>query len=48
MLIKTALLKLDPEARAFTLVGVFMCYFALLEQGIETALGDVCRCQRSA
>jgi hypothetical protein len=41
MLIKASLLKLDPDTRAFTLVGAFMGFFALLEQGIETALGEV-------
>lgn len=41
MLTKSELLKLEPGTRAFALVGAFMGYFALLEQGIETALGEV-------
>jgi hypothetical protein len=41
MLLKVALVKLAPETRAFTLVGAFMGYFALLEEGIGTALGEV-------
>lgn len=38
---KHTLLKLDPDTRAFTLVGAFMGYFALLEEGIGSALGEV-------
>lgn len=38
---KSALLALDHDTRAFTLVGGFMGYFALLEAGINGALGDV-------
>lgn len=41
MLTKTHLLLLDHETRSFALVGAFMGYFALLEKGIETALGEV-------
>jgi hypothetical protein len=41
MLTKDSLLKFDPDARAFTLVGAFLGYFALLEQGIESALGEI-------
>ncbi|PWK65895.1 hypothetical protein [Aminobacter sp. AP02] len=41
MLTKTALLELDAETRTFALVGAFIGYFALLEQGIESALGEV-------
>lgn len=38
---KQSLLELDPEIRAFTLVGAFMGHFALLESGINAAIGDV-------
>lgn len=38
---KNALLLLDPDIRAFTLIGGFMGYFALLEAGIDAAVGDV-------
>ncbi|MBX5012692.1 hypothetical protein HJB67_22405 [Rhizobium lentis] len=38
---KIALVKADPDTRAFTLVGAFMGYFALLEAGIDIALGEV-------
>lgn len=41
MLTKTHLLALDPDTRAFTLVGAFMGYFALLEVGINSAIGEV-------
>ncbi|MER8473195.1 hypothetical protein NKH23_28060 [Mesorhizobium sp. M1328] len=41
MLSKSALLELDPEMRTFSLVGAFMGFFALLESGIGTALGEV-------
>lgn len=39
MLFKPALLKLSPDTRAFTLVGAYMGYFALLEEGVNEALG---------
>lgn len=38
---RTSLLALDRETRAFTLVGAFMGYFALLEVGINSAVGDI-------
>lgn len=38
---KHTLLQLDPDTRAFTLVDAYMGHFALLEQGIDTALGEV-------
>lgn len=38
---KAELLALDPDMRAFALVGAFMGHFALLEQGIDTAVGEV-------
>ncbi|ATU91450.1 hypothetical protein [Phyllobacterium zundukense] len=41
MLLKVDLLKLSRDTRAFTLVGGFMGFFALLEEGIGTALGEV-------
>ncbi|MES0120635.1 hypothetical protein NKL05_00650 [Mesorhizobium sp. C420B] len=41
MLIKSALFDIDPDTRAFTLVGPFMSHFALLETGIGAALGEV-------
>ncbi|RWC15934.1 MAG: hypothetical protein EOS52_07215 [Mesorhizobium sp.] len=41
MLTKTHLLALEPDMRAFTLVGAFMGYFALLEVGINAAIGEV-------
>ncbi|MER8431162.1 hypothetical protein [Mesorhizobium caraganae] len=41
MLIKAHLLNLDSDTRAFTLVGAFMGYFALLEVGINEAIGQV-------
>ncbi|MER9674496.1 hypothetical protein [Mesorhizobium sp. M0208] len=41
MLTKSHLLTLDPDLRAFTLVGAFMGYFALLEVGINAAIGQV-------
>ena len=34
-------LTLDPDTRAFTLVGAFMGFFALLEQGVDSAMTDV-------
>ncbi|TAU53707.1 hypothetical protein ELI43_13320 [Rhizobium leguminosarum] len=40
-LTKHSLLAMDPDTRAFTLVGAFMGYFALLEAGINSALGEV-------
>lgn len=40
-LTKEALLELDPDVRAFTLVGAYLGYFALLETGINNALSDV-------
>ncbi len=39
MLIKPVLLNLEPDTRAFALVGAFMGYFALLEEGVNEALG---------
>jgi hypothetical protein len=41
MLLKSDLLNLSPSNRAFTLVGAYMGFFALLEEGIGTALGEV-------
>ncbi|RWQ66671.1 hypothetical protein [Mesorhizobium sp.] len=41
MLSKAYLLTLDPNVRAFTLVGAFMGHFALLEVGINAAIGEV-------
>lgn len=41
MLSKANLLLLDHESRAFTLVGAFMGHFALLELGIDAAIGEV-------
>ncbi|MEJ1172624.1 hypothetical protein WA845_00120 [Agrobacterium sp. CMT1] len=38
---KETLLAMDHDARAFTLVGAFMGYFAVLELGINSAVGDV-------
>jgi hypothetical protein len=38
---RTALVKADPDTRAFTLVGAFMGFFALLEAGIDIALGEM-------
>lgn len=38
---KIALVKADPDTRAFTLVGAFMGFFALLEAGIDVALGEI-------
>ena len=38
---KHVLLNLDADTRAFALVGAYMGTFALLEQGIDTALGEV-------
>lgn len=40
-LTKDLLLAIDPDTRAFTLVGAFMGHFALLEEGINAALGEV-------
>lgn len=40
-LYKHTLQKLDPDERAFLLVGAFMGFFAHLEQGIEIALGEL-------
>ncbi|MDR9772406.1 hypothetical protein RJJ65_07005 [Rhizobium hidalgonense] len=42
---KDTLLGLDHETRAFALVGRFMSHFALLEAGINTALGNVLELQ---
>jgi hypothetical protein len=41
MLVKAHLLELEPDVRAFTLVGAYMGHFALLEVGINTAIGEV-------
>ncbi|MGR9415881.1 hypothetical protein [Rhizobium leguminosarum] len=38
---KNDLLELNPDMRAFALVGAFMGYFALMEAGINAALGEV-------
>lgn len=38
---KSALLKYDPDDRAFMLVGAYLGYFALLESGINNAICDV-------
>ncbi|ESW79677.1 hypothetical protein X772_26575 [Mesorhizobium sp. LSJC280B00] len=35
MLTKSAPLEIDPDTRAFTLVGAFMGHFALLELASE-------------
>ncbi|MGR9055501.1 hypothetical protein ACU8NH_06235 [Rhizobium leguminosarum] len=40
-LTKERLLTLDPDTRAFTLVGAFMGFFALLEEGVNKALAEV-------
>ncbi|PDT50467.1 hypothetical protein CO661_02290 [Sinorhizobium fredii] len=40
-LTKDSLIALDPDMRAFTLVGAFLGYFALLERGVDAALGEV-------
>ncbi|WP_113132749.1 hypothetical protein [Rhizobiales bacterium] len=40
-LTKEALLAMDPDVRAFTLVGGYLGYFALLEAGINNAVSDV-------
>jgi predicted O-linked N-acetylglucosamine transferase (SPINDLY family) len=40
-LTKEAILELDPDTRAFTLVGAFMGFFALLEEGVNKALAEV-------
>ncbi|OWV85001.1 hypothetical protein [Rhizobium sp. R693] len=40
-LTKEAMLKLDPDTRAFTLVGAYMGFFALLEEGVNKALAEV-------
>lgn len=40
-LTKSALLKYDPDDRAFMLVGAYLGYFALLESGINSAICDV-------
>lgn len=41
MVNKATLLELDPDTRAFALVGAFMGHFALLELGIDSAIGEV-------
>ena len=41
MMSKTRLLQLDNDTRAFTLVGGYMGFFALLEAGIDEAIGQV-------
>jgi hypothetical protein len=41
LLNRDTLLKLDPETKAFALVGAFIGSFALLEEGINIAFGDV-------
>lgn len=38
---REALLALEPDTRAFTLVGAFMGYFALLEEGVNKSLAEV-------
>ncbi|MBY5338523.1 hypothetical protein HFO99_32260 [Rhizobium leguminosarum] len=38
---KEDLLALNPDMRAFALVGAFMGFFALMESGINEALGEV-------
>ncbi|UHS60600.1 hypothetical protein HRR99_03230 [Agrobacterium vaccinii] len=40
-LTKSEMLKLEPDTRAFTLVGAYMGYFAVLELAINDAVGDV-------
>jgi hypothetical protein len=42
---KKTLLDLDPDTRAFALVGAFMGHFALLEEGVNNAVGDVLEIQ---
>jgi len=37
---KTTLLQIDPDTRAFTLVGAFLGHFALLEAGIDAAVSE--------
>jgi hypothetical protein len=41
MLTKSGFLALDRDTRAFTLVGSFMGFFAVLEAGINSAVGEV-------
>jgi hypothetical protein len=41
MLTRDHLLKLEPDTRAFTLVGAYMGYFALLELGINSAVVEI-------
>ncbi|MFK0273329.1 hypothetical protein ACIQUG_06625 [Ensifer sp. NPDC090286] len=38
---KDGLLALDPDVRAFTLVGAYLGYFALLEAGVNDAVSSV-------
>lgn len=38
---RTDLVALDPDTRAFTLVGAYLGYFALLEAGINEAIKQV-------
>jgi hypothetical protein len=38
---KIELLLLDPDTRAFTLVGAFLGFFALLEAGVNEAIGEI-------
>lgn len=41
MLFKHEFLALEKDARAFALVGAFMGIFALLERGVDNALGEL-------
>lgn len=38
---KDSFLAMDPDVRAFALVGAFMGYFALLEAGINSTMSNV-------
>lgn len=41
MLTRAQLLEMTPDHRAFALVGAFMGFFALLEAGVDSAIGKV-------
>jgi hypothetical protein len=41
MLMKSQLMAMTPDHRAFALVGGFMGFFALLEAGVDSAIGKV-------
>lgn len=48
MLIKSKLLLLDPEERAFLLVGAYIGHFALLELGVNNAIKTVLKLEVAA